>query len=907
MCYLSAKNYFIAVSRKFRLTLSAIALLLLASQLVHGQAVTCPPNIDFSFGNLNNWYCWTGTSSAGVTTPIFTGATYTGPVVNRHEITSGLGTDPYGGFSVTAPSGGLFSAKLGNNSTGAEAERMQYYVRVPVGFNNYSFAFKYAVVLEDPSHVPENQPAFMVVAYDSATGIPVPCATLTYVAGAGLPGFQQSTASIVTTQPTWFLPWTNGTLNLSGQGGKTIIVEVTSYDCTQSGHFGYGYFDIVSCGQFAAAITYCNLSAGYVTLSAPFGYKTYKWYKGPAPVTGAPISTLPSFNTPTPATPTYYICVLEPYNSNGCPDTIRTRVISNFSVNATPDTVCNTLGKPIQLNVTTAGGLGGFTFSWKPDPTLSLPLNIPNPIASPTGSGFYVVTVTDSIGCFRQDTVIIQNPAFKINLGPDITTCLGTPVTLNPSLTPSSPGYIFKWSPGTGLNNTTILKPTFTPSGTLGTTQSHFDTFVLRVDSGVCAAADTIRIRTLPDHFDVVDTAVCQLETFKPHVDGHSAFTYVWAPNIPSVLDFAGSPNGMLPTVKADTTRTFQITAKYPTCPDVVRNITFRVEPLPNVDLGFDSIQKCFYNPLYITAHVKPEWFTLYSYLWNANEFIDVTTSPIITFTGPSDTTLIVKVSTPLGCTGTDSVRVSVYAGRFGAVTPSDTAVCPHNPVTMTASGGVSYLWRPSMYLSDSTTSTVTANPATNTDYTLYVTDKNGCVDTLPVSLQVYSEALVSLPDSAEIYPGDSYQLDPGGNALYFSWFPSVGLSNPNIANPVATPSVNTRYYVTGTTEAGCQASDTIFIMVHEETELGMPNAFTPGVPPNPEFKVSHKGIATLKSFRVYNRWGTKVFETTDIDKGWNGQFNGEAQPMGVYIYTVEGTTNKGNPFVKQGNVTLVR
>lgn len=878
------------------LALSSVVVVIGSVQSARSQAVTCPPNIDFSFGNLNNWYCWTGTSIPGVTTPVFSSPVFSGPVTGRHDITSGTGTDPYGGFSVTAPGGGLFSAKLGNSSIGAEAERMQYYVRVPTGFNNYSFAYKYAVVFEDPGHSPEQQPAFMIVAYDSATGNPIPCATITYVAGAGLPGFSQSPA---TTLPTYYLPWTNGTLNLSGQGGKTIIVEVTSYDCTATGHFGYGYFDIVSCGQFAAAITFCNLSLGYVTLSAPFGYKTYKWYRGPA-TTGAPISTAQSWNAPIPASCNFFICVLEPYNSNGCPDTIRTRNICDFQVNATPDTVCNTLGKPIQLNVTASGGLGGFVYRWLANPTLSC-TNCVNPIASPVGSGFYVATVSDSVGCFRNDTVIVQNPSFKINLGPDQTTCLGTSIQLTPSLTPPGPGYVFTWTPTAKLSNPTILNPVYTP------TAIGFDTFALRVDSGVCAAADTFRIRTLPNTFEVADTAVCELTTFLPHVVGSPSFTYSWNPNPPGVLDFSGSPNGMQPSVTADTTRTFIVTARYPRCPDMINNITFRVEPMPRVDLGFDSIQKCFYTPVYLTAHVKPEWFTKYSYQWNANEFIDDVNSPIITFTGPNDTMLQITVRTPLGCTGRDSSFVSVYQGRFGAVTPPDTAVCPHIPITMTATGGVSYLWRPSLYLSDSTTSTVTADLSTSVDYTVYVTDKNGCVDTLPVSLQVYSEALVSLPDSAVLYPGNSFQLDPGGNALYFTWFPTVGLNNSSIANPVATPLVNTRYYVSGITESGCEARDSIFIMVHEESKLDMPNAFTPGVQPNPEFKVAHMGIATLKSFRIYNRWGAKVFETTNIDEGWNGQFNGDPQPMGVYVYTVEAVTNKGNSFVKQGNVTLIR
>ncbi len=916
---------FIALSRPLKATLAVIAFLFLGVQYANGQAVICPPNIDFSYGNLNNWFCYTGDVIPGTTgSPAqFVNVIYSGPVpgtlpapsvtsTNRHNVTTGTAVDAYGGFPIVAPGGGIFSMILGNNDINAHGERIRYYVHVPVGFNNYSFNFKYAVVFEDPGHPYEQQPAFRVIAYDSATGTPIPCATLTYVAGAGLPGFFTSPAA----SGVLCLPWTNGTLNLSGQGGKTIIVEVTSQDCTASGHFGYGYFDIISCGQFAAAVTYCNLSAGIVTLSAPFGYASYKWYKGPV-IAGAPIANAQSVNIPAPATPTYYYCVLFPYNTNGCPDTIRTRTISNFTVNASPDTVCNSLGKPIQLSVVATGGLGGFNYNWLSDPTLA-----PNPplttslsgilnttnngsvIASPTGSGFYVVTVSDSIGCFRQDTVIIQNPNFQLQLGPDITTCLGTAVTLSPSLTPLSPGYTYKWTGSnvtTNLSNATILNPVYTPS------KLGYDTFFLRVDSGVCATKDSFRIRTLPNSFLVTDTQVCQYAQFNPNVSGDVNFTYTWSPTLGLVNGLA-DVNKQRPLLALDTSRSYTVTARYPTCPDIVNTISFRVEPIPNIDLGpKDTVDKCFYTPLYLTAKVTPTWFPDYQYLWKANKDIDDIHASQITFTGIIDTTLVVTVSTPLGCTNKDSIRVNVYAGKFGSVTPSDSAVCPRNPVTLTASGGVSYLWRPSLYLSDSTKASVTANLGATTTYTVYVKDKNGCVDTLPVNLQVYSAALVSLPDSAILWPGQSFQMSPSGNALYFSWFPTVGLDNPNISNPMATPSVNTRYFVTATTEAGCTAVDSIYVLVNDETVLNMANAFSPGSAPNPEFKVSHLGTATLKSFRIFNRWGTKVFETTDINKGWNGQFNGEPQPMGVYIYTVEAITNKGKTFTKQGNVTLVR
>jgi gliding motility-associated-like protein len=713
-----------------------------------------------------------------------------------------------------------------------------------------------------------------------------------------------------------YLPWTLGNLNLSGSGGKTIVIEVVAADCTLGGHFGYGYFDVISCGQFNATITYCDLKSGIITLCGPPGYQKYEWFNQNYTVrlNSSPY-TNQCINVPVPPTPQYYNLVLTPYNANGCPDTIRTKTLTDFQVNATPDSVCNTLGKPIQLNTIITGGWPagyGYDYKWTGDTTLSSYV-IPNPIASPISSGFYVVTVKDSNGCFRQDTVKVQNPSFRVNLGPDITTCQGTPVALNPTMTPAgAPGYIFSWSPGAGLSNATILNPTFTPTA-VGTQQ-----YVLRVDSGICAAADTMKIRTLPNTFSTTDAAVCEGTPITPSVQGDTSFLYNWTYTGPPP-PFGGNPIlqfppntvsgwSMKPSFTADTTRTFTITAKYPTCPDIVKQLTVRVEPLPRVDLGDDTVFKCLYQPVYITTHVGPSWFSPFTYQWRANDLIDKPTSPIITFTGDVDTTLLVTVKTPLGCANSDSVRIHVYPGKFGTLSPIDPEMCPHNAVTLSAGGGVSYRWNPPLYLSNPNAPLVTSEPVTTTEYSVYISDKNGCIDTLKTTVTVHPEGTVSLPDTVILYPGESYQLNPQGNLLYYSWFPTVGLSpNASVSNPVAAPQVNTRYYVTGTTEAGCKATDSVYIMVREESAIGMANAFSPGSAPNAEFKVSHLGTASLKSFRIYNRWGVKVFETADINKGWDGTFNGQPQPMGVYIYTVEAVSNSGKPFIKQGNLTLIR
>ncbi|MBS1644408.1 MAG: hypothetical protein JST36_05155, partial [Bacteroidetes bacterium] len=389
MSNLSLRRY-CGFKRTFTISLlTSVMLLLIGMQQAHSQAVKCPPNIDFSFGNLNNWYSYAGQVVPGacptcpsVSDPsnpiIFTGAITGGGSTpasgypyfsGRHNVTTGTNVDPYGFFPQVCPGGGAASAMVGNDDIGAEGERIRYYVHVPVGFNNYSFGFEYATVLENPGHSFPEQPAFFVRGYDSATGAPIQCATLTYVSDASLPGFASSSVR----SQTLYLPWTKGTLNLSGQGGKTIIVEVESHDCTATGHFGYGYFDIVSCGQFNAAITKCDLSAGTVTLSAPLGYKTYSWFKGPT-IAGAPVKSGSTVTVPAPTTSTFYYCVLVPYNSNGCPDTIRTIPFVDFGINATPDTVCNSLGKPIQLDVNViSGGAPGATYyySWLANPTLS--------------------------------------------------------------------------------------------------------------------------------------------------------------------------------------------------------------------------------------------------------------------------------------------------------------------------------------------------------------------------------------------------------------------------------------------------------------------------------------------------------------------------------------------------------
>ncbi|MBX2904615.1 MAG: gliding motility-associated C-terminal domain-containing protein [Taibaiella sp.] len=280
--------------------------------------LSCPPNIDFEEGTTNHWNTYIG-SCCPITTPTMTST----PVTGRHTVTSAASVDPYGLFPVVAPGSGLHSLKLGNSSTGAQAEKVRYSVHVPSGSSNYALFYRYAVVLQDPSHTTAQQPRFEVNTYDSATGSPIPCAEYTYTSSSSMPGFVLSShISSTPTTPIYFKPWTDASLNLTGLAGHTVIVDFASGDCSLGGHFGYGYLDM-QCSLFAIDVAPCD-SVTPIALSAPAGFMSYSWVD--SATMAYSYGTTQTVTVPFPTTLTTYAVILTPYTGYGCPDTLFTHV-----------------------------------------------------------------------------------------------------------------------------------------------------------------------------------------------------------------------------------------------------------------------------------------------------------------------------------------------------------------------------------------------------------------------------------------------------------------------------------------------------------------------------------------------------------------------------------------------------
>jgi gliding motility-associated-like protein len=366
-------------------------ILLLSSFFSFSQTSSCV-NADFELGNFNGWNGQTGSCCPINTTPSTI-------IAGRHTIMSGTGTDPYtcNTVPVVAP-GGLYSARLGNSSTGRQAEKLSY--TIPnVTSSNALFIYKYAVVFQDPTHTAIDQPRFEIKVYDSTNQIIDPtCGQYSVVSNSTIPGFQTCSTSL-SASPIRYKNWTTVGLNLTPYIGRgSITIEFATGDCDLGGHFGYAYIDAY-CSPLSITTIYCSNSTS-ATLSAPPGF-SYLWSTG---------ETTQNINVTNPTVGAIYTCVLT--SVTGCIVNLSTTLsvgdpVADFSI--TNNCFSNTVFSSA-LSITPASS--SFTnFLWNfGDGTTS---TSPNPTHSYPNPGNYIVTLTltNSLGCVsvKSDTINVIN------------------------------------------------------------------------------------------------------------------------------------------------------------------------------------------------------------------------------------------------------------------------------------------------------------------------------------------------------------------------------------------------------------------------------------------------------------------------------------------------------------------
>ena len=201
-------------------------------------------------------------------------------------------------------------------------------------------------------------------------------------------------------------------------------------------------------------------------------------------------------------------------------------------------------------------------------------------------------------------------------------------------------------------------------------------------------------------------------------------------------------------------------------------------------------------------------------------------------------------------------------------------------------------------------------------EYAVTVTDRNGCTATLSLELTdstTFPTEIAAWCDEDTIYAGEPTHLYATelGAPFQYQWTPSAGVEKPTAPSTEARPVVTTDYVVVVTDEFGCTRTDTVPVFVRdvicEEPYVFVPNAFSPNGDGKNDILYVRGEVVREVSFKVYDRWGEKVFETNDLTKGWDGTFRGQPCEPGVYDYHLQVTCLGMKRYFKKGNVTLLR
>jgi len=565
-------------------------------------------------------------------------------------------------------------------------------------------------------------------------------------------------------------------------------------------------------------------------------------------------------------------------NQYGCKST------KSISVNVNPlpsvgvssdDTVC--IGNNIMVQAN-----GADSYTWQPI-NLVVTSGMQSAVLHPLVTTTFTVTGVDLNGCIDTNTVkiYVQNAA-NIAVSADTSICQGASTILN-----ASGGNSYTWLPGTGLDCTHCSSPKASPSTSTTYTVQVSDPFG-------CPGSATVKVSVnpLPQIIMNADQTICAGN--QAQLEAKGGVLYHWTPE--NSLNTPNKPFTI--ATPTSTTRYTVVVTSTKGCSDSATT-WIKVNHAPMVSISED------------TAICKGTSVTLeaggsYFYSWTPALYLDNPNVAMPVATPLSSTIYSVSIADSAGCSKDTTVVVSVIEPANPKIS-NDTSICKNGMALLHAQNGIEYSWTPTAGLDCPSCAQPNANPEQSTNYHVEIIDINGCknID----SLWVYLLPGPNLDAGEDIYlkEGGSIQLHASG-ADYYYWTPGYWLDNPSISNPLASPLDTITYTVIGSNENGCSASDELTIFLYKDAKIRIPNAFSPNADGlNDIFKIKISQDFTLERFMIFNRWGEMVFSTNDANTGWDGNFNGYAQPIGAYVYVISGYASSGEKLQKTGNITLIK
>ncbi len=547
-----------------------------------------------------------------------------------------------------------------------------------------------------------------------------------------------------------------------------------------------------------------------------------------------------------------------------------------------------TAGLPVTVNSLTicagqmasliAGGATNYTWSSGVTPTGTTTGD-----ASPLVTTSYTVTGTTGVCTGSAVSVVTVNPLPIVGVNSS-TICSGQTAILNASGATS-----YTWSAGaissgiSSANASPVITTTYTVTGT--------------TNSCVGSAIATVTVNSTP-LISVNSPTICSGQTANLVATGGA--TYTWTSG-------AVSTGGGNATASPLTTASYTVTGTTNGCSNTaVSAVTVNQTPL--VTFSSNSLTICNGQTATLTANGAA------SYSWSSGATSaggnTATASPVLT-------TNYTVTGTTNGCSSTAVATINVQN------CPPPTANFSASPLVLCDSGCVnftdlstdlptSWLWQfPGGTPSSSTLQnppTICYNVLGQYSVILIATNAQGS-DTLVKTayISIVSPIQVSITGSTTINACESAHLvaEPEGNS--YLWGPNYGLSCSNCQEAIVSPLFTQDYYCEYTDINGCYSTDTTTVNVTQLFTYFMPTAFSPNSDRvNDILFVYGKGVDKIYLV-IYNRVGQKVFETDNIEAGWDGTFNGKPLNNDAFVYILEVTYCNGQTVKEHGSLMLTK
>jgi len=430
-----------------------------------------------------------------------------------------------------------------------------------------------------------------------------------------------------------------------------------------------------------------------------------------------------------------------------------------------------------------ANGVAAYT--WSPASGLSATTG-DSVIANPTITTTY--TIVDNGGA--STTVIVTvNPIPSITVTAPLSICNGTSTTLS-----ASGATAYSWSPSEGLSSSADSIVTAAPT----ITTSYI---VIGKNGDGCADTATTIVTVNPKPTLTVNVPAATCIGNKIILNASGANTYTWSP---STNLSASTGDSVIATILGSTTYTVIGTNK--SCPNDTVQAIITAYPVPTI--GINSPEPiCNGTSTTLIANGTA------TYVWSPSINLSSSTDSIVTAAPTITTTYTVIGKNGDGCVDSLTTIIPVNSKPI-LIVPTPSTICNGGIAILTASGAYTYTWSPMTGLSATTGDSITASPTATTTYIVRGVNLDGCVDTMPVTVNVASTFVLGIDTPRPICSGNGDTLTVTGANTY-TWSPSTGLNSTTGGTVIANPTITTTYTVTGTSLSGCFGTNKVTITVN--------------------------------------------------------------------------------------------